>query len=135
MLDNTLYIHTDGSCSGNPGPCGCSAILVFNNKIKKMSEPLGIGTNNIAELSGIKLGLSAVKKHTDYETIVYTDSQYAINILTKGWKAKKNIELVNDIKELIKEFRDIKFEHVYGHNGDIFNEECDKLAKKASGVL
>jgi len=64
--------------------------------------------------------------------IVYSDSSYAIGVLSGRMKAKKNLGLIAEIKELIKAFSSVKFTHVYGHRGNEYNETADDLA---TGVL
>lgn len=129
-MDNVIHAYTDGACSGNPGPAGVGVYLVYKDKTKKLSEPLGYATNNIAELMAIKVALEAMKKK-DIPIIIYTDSEYSLGILTKNWKAKKNIELIQEIKTLLKTFHDVKIEKIKAHIGIRENEIVDFLAKEA----
>ena len=89
-----------------------------------------MGTNNIAELEAIKTGLSEIK-NPDLPVRIYTDSSYAMGLLTLGWKPKKNTALVLSIKDLIKKFKDIEFVKIKGHSGHIENEMADRLAVSA----
>src|SRR5262249_1313602 len=93
--------YTDGACSGNPGPAGAGVALITpEGKISESFESLGIGTNNVAELTAILRAIEAVPK-TASEVIIHTDSQYAIGVLTKGWRPKANQQLIADIKRAL----------------------------------
>jgi ribonuclease HI len=132
---DAIIIYTDGSCLGNPGgPMGLGAVIVDRGKRIELSEYLGVGTNNIAELTAILRALQAVPPadQRGREVVVHSDSQYAINMLTKGWKAKKNLELVAELKELLAHFSRLRFVWVRGHTGVPENERADELANAAS---
>ncbi len=128
--DRTVHVWTDGACSGNPGPMGIGVVLLSGELRKEISEYLGVGTNNIAELTAIQRGLEALKVR-DRPVIVYTDSSYAIGLLSKGWKAKANTELVLRIRALCAQFSRLTFHKVAGHAGVPENERCDALAREA----
>jgi len=130
ISDNTITIYTDGASSGNPGPGGIGIFLKFREHEKEISEYIGNTTNNIAELTAIKRALLELKRN-DLPVRLYTDSSYALGILTKRWKATKNKELVTEIRELIKKFRDIQFIKTKGHAGVAGNEKADALATQA----
>lgn len=125
-----VEIHTDGACSGNPGPCGYGAIIREGFDYRELSQYLGLGTNNIAELTAIKEALSAVDERST-PVRLYTDSSYCIGVLTKGWKARANRELILSIRELIDAFDDLEICKVKGHAGDPLNERADDLARQA----
>jgi ribonuclease HI len=127
---DAVIIHTDGASSGNPGPSGIGVLLKFGPHEKEISRFIGIATNNIAELEAIRIGLKAVKNRKK-PVRIYTDSSYAFGLLTKGWKAKKNLELVAEIRKLLLSFSDIRFYKVKGHAGDPGNERADRLATSA----
>jgi ribonuclease HI len=130
-LDITIY--TDGACSGNPGPAGSGAVIMQNGTaIHEISESLGHATNNIAELTAIKLALEYLFDYASMPITLYTDSVYCIGSLTKNWKAKKNIELIGSIKDVLTAFTKLSIKHIKGHNGDPGNERADKLAVKGS---
>jgi ribonuclease HI len=130
--DDTAAIHvwTDGACSGNPGPAGLGVVIVDGGKREEVSEFLGDGTNNIAELTAILRGLEKISDRAR-PVIVYSDSQYSIGLLTKPWKAKANKELVEELRELCRTFRALRFVKVAGHAGVPLNERCDELARAA----
>ena len=123
-------VYADGACSGNPGPCGLGIVLIApDGKIAEGFEYLGIGTNNIAELSGV---LRAAEIVPDGEpAVVHTDSQYAIGVLTKGWKAKANQELIAGAKSALAKRRGWRIVYVPGHSGVPLNERADELAREA----
>lgn len=127
-----IIIYTDGSCDNKRDrKMGIGVYARYNYKEIKFSKYIGIGTNNIAELSAI---YHAIKKCNRYKNIpirIYTDSQYAINVITGRYKAKKNKKLINKIKHLIKEYRSIKLVWVKGHNKSKGNKIADKLANQA----
>ena len=128
-----VSIYTDGACSGNPGPAGSGVVVIQNDIIvHEISQSLGLATNNIAELTAIKLGIEFVRDHHDTPIILYTDSRYALGILTMNWKAKANVELVASIRKLMKPFKRLKIIHVKGHSGHPGNERADLLAVRGS---
>lgn len=131
--DSPISIYTDGACSGNPGPAGSGVVVIQNDIIVyEISKSLGLATNNIAELTAIKLGIEFVKDHHDTPVTLYTDSRYAIGILTMNWKAKANVELVASIRTLMKPFKRLKIVHVKGHSGHPGNERADLLAVRGT---
>ena len=129
---DTQHVWTDGACTGNPGPMGIGVLLLWNQERKELSEYLGLGTNNIAELTAIERGLGmaeAVAPKRDRPIRVYTDSAYSIGVLSMGWKAKANQELVARIRQQLTRFPDVVFVKVAGHAGIPENERCDELAR------
>lgn len=127
---NAICIYTDGACSGNPGPAGIGVVMRHKEKQKEISRYIGKATNNIAELEAIKTALLAVK-NPKLPVLIYTDSSYALGLLTKGWKAKQNVALVAEIRKLAGTFKMLEFIKVKGHAGDPDNERADRLAVKA----
>jgi ribonuclease HI len=127
---DAICIYTDGASSGNPGPSGIGVFLCFEEHEKEISKYIGTATNNVAELEAIRAGLGAVK-NTDLPVRVFTDSSYAYGILVKGWKARKNQEIIKSIKQMLSKFRDLKFFKVKGHAGVEGNERADLLATSA----
>lgn len=125
-----VCIYTDGASSGNPGPAGIGIFFKYGDKEKKISKYIGVATNNIAELEAIRHGLNHVK-NPRLPVRVFTDSSYAMGLLTKGWRAKKNQTLVEAIRELMRKFKDLKFIKVKGHAGHPGNEMADFLATSA----
>jgi ribonuclease HI len=125
-----IRIYADGASSGNPGPSGIGVLLRYREHEKEISRNIGLGTNNIAELEAIRTGLLEVK-NPDLPVRIYTDSGYAYGLLMLGWKAKKNTALVNDIRVLMKRFKNLTFIKVKGHSGIEGNERADRLATSA----
>ncbi len=119
--------YTDGACTGNPGPAGVGVVLQHEGRCDERSEFLGEGTNNIAELTAILRALEM----TDQPVIIHTDSQYAIGVLSKGWKAKANTALIERIRGVLRERRGVRFVYVRGHAGIPLNERADELARAA----
>ncbi len=133
--DDTEYkdcicIYTDGASSGNPGPSGIGIVLRFGKHKKEMSKYIGIATNNIAELEAIRTGLLAIKD-TELPVRIFTDSRYAYGVLTLGWKARKNQNLIKSIKNILLKFKDRKMIKIKGHAGHEENERADYLATSA----
>jgi len=130
----TVHVWTDGACSGNPGPMGIGIVVVAGQKRKEHGEYLGRGTNNIAELVAIRRGLEIageIVPDRDRPFRVYSDSSYAIGLLSQGWKAKANQELVAELRELLRGYRSLRLMKVEGHSGVTENERCDLLARQA----
>ena len=137
MKEVTLY--TDGACSGNPGPGGWGAILIYKDIRKEMSGGDKETTNNRMELTAAIEGLSALKEPCRVK--LYSDSKYLIDGITKdwarGWRAKGwkksdgkpalNIDLWEKVLEL-DEYHEIEYVWVKGHAGNPNNERCDRLA-------
>lgn len=128
----TIIIYTDGACHGNPGPMGIGVVIIDHGKRREVSEYLGEGTNNIAELTAILRALELVpESERERPVLVHTDSAYSIGLLSQGWKAKKNIELVDELRRLASQFPQLRTVKVAGHAGVPENERCDELANAA----
>ena len=125
-----IQVWTDGACSGNPGPAGSGVLLRHQGRIVERWDYLGMGTNNIAELTAILRGLELVEDQNAPVDVV-SDSTYSIGLLTQGWKAKKNPELVAELRALVARFTDLRFIKVPGHAGVPDNERADELARRA----
>lgn len=127
---DAFTVYADGACSGNPGPCGLGIVIVGpDGKMHDGFEYLGIGTNNVAELTAI---LRAAEIVPDQKVaFVHTDSQYSIGVLTKGWKAKANQELIANVKSALAKRSGWKLVYVPGHSGVPLNERADELAREA----
>ena len=137
MKEVTLY--TDGACSGNPGPGGWGAILIYKDIRKEMSGGDRETTNNKMELTAAIEGLSALKEPCKVQ--LYSDSKYLIDGITKGWargwrakgwkksdgKPALNVDLWEKILEL-DDYHEIEYIWVKGHAGNPNNERCDRLA-------
>lgn len=125
----TIEAWTDGACTGNPGPCGYGVILRHAETHVEITQYIGTGTNNIAELYAIGVALES-SHAVDGRLLIHTDSTYAIGVLSKGWKAKANVELIAWIRGLMSR-RTVEFIKVRGHDGIPLNERADQLAVEA----
>jgi ribonuclease HI len=127
---NTVHIYTDGASSGNPGPSGIGVVLQYGEKTKETSKFIGNTTNNVAELEAIRTALMKLKRRS-LPVRIYTDSSYAQGVLSFGWKAQKNKELVEAIRDLLSALKDVRLIKVRGHAGHEQNERADELARAA----
>jgi ribonuclease HI len=131
-----VSIYTDGACSGNPGPGGWGAILVYGTTEKEISGHAENTTNNQMELMAPIMALESLK--TKCEVDVYTDSQYVQKGITewifgwrkKNWKDVKNRPLWERLAAAEANHK-VKWHWVKGHNGHEMNERVDKLAVNA----
>jgi ribonuclease HI len=126
----TVIAYTDGACTGNPGPAGLGVVLLVADQRLEISEYLGNGTNNIAELTAILRALEAPEAE-GRALVIHTDSQYAIGVLSKGWRAKKNVELIGTLRDHLKRHGRTTLRYVPGHAGVPLNERADELARLA----
>jgi ribonuclease HI len=127
---NAWSAYTDGACSGNPGPAGCGIVLVApGGKMHEGFEYLGEATNNVAELTAILRAVEWLPAKVA-AIVVHTDSQYAIGVLQKGWRAKANQELVAKTRAVVQA-RGARLVYVPGHAGVPLNERADELAREA----
>ena len=127
---DAIHVWTDGGASPNPGPAAIGVVIVDGKAQVELSEYLGEGTNQIAELTAMLRALQEVPDR-QRTVVVYSDSAYAIGLLSQGWKAKANVELVAELRELGRQFRDLRFIKVLGHSGIPLNERTDQLATAA----
>ncbi len=123
--------YTDGACSGNPGPAGSGMVVIApGGKIHEGFEYLGHATNNVAELTAVLRGAECIPADATTAAVM-TDSKYAIGVLTKGWKAKVNQELIARIRQVLAGRRQLRLVYVPGHSGVPMNERADELAREA----
>jgi ribonuclease HI len=124
--------YTDGACSGNPGPAGSGMVVIApDGKIHEGFEYVGpSSTNNVAELTAILRALEAIPKSAE-SVAIHTDSKYAIGVLTKGWKAKANQELIAKARAVLAPRTNVRLVYVPGHSGIPMNERADELAREA----
>ena len=139
-MQNKIQLYTDGSSRGNPGPGGYGAVLLFGNHRKELSQGYRLTTNNRMELLAVIAGLEAIKKN-ELPVTVFSDSQYVVNAVEKGWLknwiktdfkgGKKNKDLWKHYHELAKNFN-VNFVWVKGHATNALNIRCDELATEAA---
>jgi ribonuclease HI len=125
-----LLVYADGACSNNPGPAGVGVVALWDDQKRELSEYIGEATNNIAELTAVLRAIELARE-LGRPLRLYTDSQYSIGVLTKGWKAKANKELIAEIRVALDEHPNSKLFHVRGHEGVTLNEQADELAVRA----
>lgn len=128
--EGAIIVYADGACSGNPGPAGVGVVIQDERGRHELSHFLGEATNNIAELTAVLEAAQAIEDPTR-PVRIHTDSKYAIGVLSLGWKAKANTELVERVRQALKPFKDLKLIHVPGHAGVVLNERADALAVQA----
>ena len=139
MDKKTVYIFSDGACSGNPGPGGYGVILRYKDKETELSGGEAHTTNNRMELMGVITGLEALKYPCN--VIIQTDSRYVVDGIEKGWakswkkrgwiKSDKKPALNPDLWDRLLgllDIHDVKFTWIKGHAGHPENERCDRLA-------
>ena len=125
-----IEIYTDGGANPNPGEGGLGILLLHEQHRLEIWEYYDHATNNFLELTAILHALQAIKKK-NIPTIVYSDSEYAICVVTGIKYARANRDLVDEIKYEISQFTDIKFSKVLAHSGNINNEFVDHLCHLA----
>lgn len=135
----TVNIYTDGACSGNPGKGGWGAVLIYNGIEKEICGGTDDTTNNRMELTAVIEALKILKEPCN--VILTTDSKYVCDAVNKGWlagwqknnwkKADKkpalNVDLWQKLLPLLDKHK-VTFKWVKGHNGNPYNERCDRLA-------
>lgn len=139
----SVEIFTDGACSGNPGPGGYGVVLQYGARRKTLSAGFARTTNNRMELLAAIEGLQSLKVRC--RVTLYSDSQYLVNGIEKGWARKwrangwmrtkteraLNADLWDALLALIEK-HDVRILWVKGHAGHPENEECDKMAVAAA---
>ena len=132
-----IDVYIDGSSKGNPGPGGAGIVIqetVTKEIIGIHGIPLGTVTNNQAEFLALKHALTELKtQRLSREPVnILTDSQLVVGIFSQNWKARANLELVMEIRDLLKEFPQLTFAYVRGHNRNHGNDLADSLAQEAA---
>lgn len=141
-----VTIYTDGACSGNPGPGGWGAVLIYGETKKEISGARKDTTNNIMEMTAVIEALKLLKEECEVE--VFSDSAYVVNSFNQGWiynwqknnwktaskDPVKNRELWEELYSLTKKHK-VTFNKVKGHSTDELNNRCDYLATSAIKTL
>ena len=141
-----VTVYTDGACSGNPGPGGWGAVLVYGGHEKRLCGAEQNTTNNRMELTAAIEALSALKEPCEVRLV--SDSKYLVDGMTKGWarswkkagwiKSDKKHALNPDLWDKMLELdgvHDIRYEWIKGHAGHEYNEICDRLAVESYTAL
>ena len=137
-----VTIYTDGACSGNPGPGGWAAVLIYNENRKEISGAKKETTNNIMELTAVIEALKLLKYPCEVD--LYSDSAYVVNGFNQGWiynwkknnwktsskEPVKNKEIWEELYNLTK-IHKVNFKKVKGHSTNELNNRCDELAREA----
>ncbi len=140
MKAEKVVIHTDGACSGNPGPGGWGAILDYKGTRKELSGGEANTTNNRMELMAAISALESLTRPCP--VAMHVDSNYVKDGITKwvhgwkrnGWKTAdkkpvKNVELWQRLDAALAT-HDISWHWVKGHAGHSGNERADELARQ-----
>jgi ribonuclease HI len=143
-----IEMYTDGACSGNPGPGGYGAVILFKEHRKEISGGYTKTTNNRMEVMAVIKGLETLKEKC--VVTVYSDSKYVVDAVEKGWALKwqknnwirgRNNPVINpDLwQQVLKllNYHEVKFVWVKGHANNKENERCDFLATEyiKQGIL
>ncbi len=134
-----VRIYTDGACSGNPGPGGWAAILIYQGREKELSGGEENTTNNRMEMTAVISALQALKEPCAVE--LWSDSRYVIDALEKGWaagwkkrgwkRANKEPALNPDLWEKLLSLtarHEMHYHWVKGHAENEYNNRCDAMA-------
>lgn len=141
-----VTIYTDGACSGNPGPGGWGAILMYKGNKKEISGGKENTTNNVMELAAVIEALKLLK--FPCKVNLYSDSAYVVNAFTQKWinnwqknswktadkQDVKNKELWQELLSLTQTHQ-VTFIKVKGHADNEYNNRCDELARQAISSL
>jgi len=141
----TVVIHTDGGCHGNPGPGGWAAVLTVGSQRRELSGGAPITNNNRMELQAAIEALNALPEPS--VVALHTDSKYVRDGITKwlfgwkrnGWRTKtrepvKNEDLWRQLDAAVARHK-VTWHWVKGHAGNAGNERCDRLAQKAIAAI
>ena len=140
-----VIIHTDGACSGNPGPGGWGAVLQYGASTREMKGGEAHTTNNRMELMAAIAALEALKRRCHVD--LHTDSQYLRQGITgwiKGWKRNgwrtaskepvKNVDLWQRLDDVVNR-HEVMWHWVRGHAGNAGNERADQLAREGVAMV
>lgn len=141
-----VTIYTDGACSGNPGPGGWGAVLMYGGRRKELSGGERMTTNNRMELVAVIEALRALKQPC--AVTVFSDSAYVVNGFNSGWvdgwirngwinskgQPVENQDLWKTLLGEMKRHR-VQYVKVKGHSDNEWNNRCDQLAREAIKAL
>ncbi|MEW8548209.1 MAG: reverse transcriptase domain-containing protein [Candidatus Thiodiazotropha sp.] len=140
--NNVVYAFTDGSCRGNPGPCGAGACIFLPSQEQiELKQPVSKRASILlGELIAIKMALEFInreaKKRSLEEAVLFSDSQSAVGILSLGWENKSHLAVIAEIKEtlsnLLSQKIHVELKWTPGHANIQGNEVADRLAKEAA---
>ena len=138
----TVHIYTDGACSGNPGPGGWGAVLIYGNHSKEISGSVADTTNQRMEMLAAIKALENLKYPCRVQ--LYSDSAYLVNAFRQGWLERwqkngwrttkktsvENQDLWQRLLQLTRKHQ-VEWHKVKGHSDNQYNNRCDKLARSA----
>jgi ribonuclease HI len=137
-----VTIYTDGACSGNPGPGGWGAVMLYGDHRREMSGAEDVTTNNRMELTAAVMAMKALKEPCIIK--LHSDSAYLVNCFKQGWyknwikngwknSKKQPVENKDLWQELLAlmDIHKIEFVKVKGHADNELNNRCDELATGA----
>lgn len=141
-----VIVYTDGACSGNPGPGGWGAVLMFGDKRKDISGAEALTTNNRMELTAAIEALQRLKEPCRVK--LHSDSAYLVNCFQQGWmkgwirngwrnsqnKPVENRDLWEKLADLMK-IHEVEYIKVKGHSDNELNNHCDLMAREAIARL
>jgi ribonuclease HI len=139
-MSKRVTVYTDGACSGNPGPGGWGAILIFGEHRKELCGGEQLTTNNRMELLGAIMALESLSRACAVD--LHTDSQYLRNGVMQwihgwkrnGWKTASKQPVKNDDLwkrlDAARESHNVEWHWVKGHAGHDMNERADELARQ-----
>lgn len=139
FVKKTVVLYTDGACSGNPGPGGWAAILIWGEHRKEISGFEPVTTNNRMEMMGVISGLEMLKESCHVK--IHSDSSYVINAFNQNWienwqrngwktaskKPVENQDLWNRMLSALNP-HDVDWIKVKGHSNNELNNRADELA-------
>ena len=141
-LAKEVEIYTDGACSGNPGPGGWAAVLIYRGVEKELVGGERLTTNQRMELTAAIKALGALKEPCQVR--LYSDSAYLVNAFQQGWLSRweangwltaqkepvENQDLWRELLSLARQHQ-VEWLKVKGHAANPYNERCDRLARGA----
>jgi len=135
----SIKLYTDGACSGNPGPGGWGAVLIYGAHVKEINGFVPDTTNNRMEMMAVIKGFQALKEPC--QVTVYSDSKLVVQAFNDAWLSNwlkndfkqgkvKNIDLWKEMLDVIRPHT-VKWVWVKGHADNEYNNRCDELARQA----
>lgn len=133
--DATPTVYVDGSCQGNPGPGGWGFVAVrYGVEVQReKSRRYPKTTNNRMEMEAIIGALRWCREQAYIKVVIRSDSKLAINVATGKWRAKANLDLVKALAAAA-EGLSVKYRWIKSHDGNLWNEAADELAREAAGL-
>ncbi len=137
-----VLVYTDGACSGNPGPGGYAAVLLYGEHEREISGAEENTTNQRMELQAAIAALETLKEPC--HVILHSDSAYLVNAFNQNWLGKwqrngwlnshrqpvGNRDLWERLLEQAGRHR-VEWVKVRGHSDNKLNNRCDELARQA----